>query len=106
MRTTQATIDEILACIASAGEVRARKMFGEYAIYCNDKVVALACRDELFIKATPAGQTMAPELELEPAYPGAKPGLHIPKDRWNEGTWLADLVRTTADDLPAKKKKR
>lgn len=103
MHTTEATINELLKVIASAGNVRARKMFGEYAVYCNEKVVALVCRDELFIKDTEAGRTLAPDLTLAPAYPDAKPGLHVPKNRW-EPDWLSQLIRTTADALPAKKR--
>ena len=67
MRTTEATIEELMELLAPAGDVRARKMFGEYALYCDEKVVALACRDELFVKDTPEGRAFAPELELEPA---------------------------------------
>ncbi len=30
----------------------ARKMFGEYALYLDGKVVALVCDDQLFLKPT------------------------------------------------------
>lgn len=104
MKTTEATIAEILESITFAGNVRARKMFGEYVVYCNKKVVALVCRNELFVKETYAGRAFAPELELAPAYPGAKPGIHVPRDRWEYTEWLSKLIRVTADELPAKKK--
>lgn len=78
-------------------------MFGEYALYCNEKVVALVCRDELFVKDTQAGSVFAGTLERRPAYPGAKPGLYVPKNLWGDGVWLAKLIRITADTLPAKK---
>jgi hypothetical protein len=32
-----------------------RKMFGEYALYIDGKVVALVCDDQLFLKPTPEG---------------------------------------------------
>lgn len=105
MRTTEATIEELLQLIAPAGDVRARKMFGEYALYCDEKVVALVCRDELFVKSTSEGQAYAPSLELAPAYPGAKPGMHVPREDWQDGAWLSGLVRVTADALPTKLKK-
>lgn len=41
--------------MAQAGDIRFRKMFGEYGIYCNDKIVALVCDDQLFVKVTEAG---------------------------------------------------
>lgn len=106
MRTTEATISELLQLIAGAGDVRARKMFGEYALYCNEKVVALVCRDELFIKDTTEGRAYAPDLELAPAYPGAKPGIHVPRSKWQDDTWLVGFVRLTADALPMKKPKK
>lgn len=103
MRTSQETIDHLLELLLPIADVRARKMFGEYALYCDEKVVALVCRDELVVKDTSAGSTFAGNLERMSAYPGAKPGLHVPKDLWNDGTWLAELIRITADSLPAKK---
>lgn len=105
MRTTEATIEELLQLIAPAGHVRARKMFGEYALYCDEKVVALVCRDELFVKDTVPGRTYAPDLELAPAYPGAKPGMHVPRSAWQDNTWLSKLIAITAGALPAKTKK-
>lgn len=80
-------------------------MFGDYAVYCDEKVVALVCSNELFVKDTPAGRELAPNLDLAPAYPGAKPGIHVPQNKWADIEWLSKLVRTTADALPAKKKK-
>jgi hypothetical protein len=43
-----------------AGRVRFRKMFGEFAVYCDDKVVALVCDDQLFVKPTPGGRVRIP----------------------------------------------
>jgi TfoX/Sxy family transcriptional regulator of competence genes len=40
-----------------AGVIRYRKMFGEYAIYCNEKVIALVCDNQLFIKPTESGRS-------------------------------------------------
>ena len=105
-RTTPETVETLLECIAGAGDVRAQKMFGEYAVYCDEKVVALACSDELFVKNTDAGREIAPSLQLLPAYPSAKPGLHVPKDRWDDTIWMAKLIRITADALPRKKTKK
>lgn len=57
MATQQSTIDFILEQIAEAGAVSAKKMFGEYGIYCGEKIVALVCDDQLFVKPTIAGKT-------------------------------------------------
>lgn len=105
-RTSQETVDYIVEQILGAGDVRSRKMFGEYAIYCDEKVVALACRDELFVKATDAGSAFAPDFELAPAYPGAKPGIHVPREKWDDSQWMTGLVKVTAHALPEPKKRK
>ncbi len=33
---------------ANSGDVRVRRMFGEYALYLGDKVVGLLCDDQAF----------------------------------------------------------
>lgn len=106
MPTQQRTVDFLLEQLAGAGPLAARKMFGEYAVYADAKVVALICDDQLYVKPTPAGRALLgagwPEA---PPYGGAKPGLLIPGDRWDDRAWLAALVRATADALPAPKAK-
>lgn len=52
MASTQRTVDYLLEQLAGAGDVSTRKMFGEYALYCEGKVVAFICDDRLFIKPT------------------------------------------------------
>jgi TfoX/Sxy family transcriptional regulator of competence genes len=34
--------------IGAAGQVSSRKMFGEFAVYCDGKVVALVCDNQFF----------------------------------------------------------
>jgi TfoX/Sxy family transcriptional regulator of competence genes len=106
MATSQATLSYLLDQLAGARTVRARKMFGEYALYCDEKVVALVCDDQLFVKITPAGREWVGDGYAEGiAYPGAKPSMLIAGDRFDDGEWLAELIRRTADALPAPKMK-
>jgi TfoX/Sxy family transcriptional regulator of competence genes len=73
MASKQTTVNFILEQIADAGKVSARKMFGEYGIFCDGKMVALVCDDQLFVKPTLAGEEFIGEcLEAVP-YPGSKP---------------------------------
>lgn len=101
----QENVDFVLGQMAAAGRVRAQKMFGEYGIYCNDKIVALFCDDQLYVKPTDAGQMHIGTPTMAPAYPGAKPSFLIAGDLWEERDWLAELIRKTAAALPAAKKK-
>lgn len=105
MATRQSTVDFILDQIAEAGAVTAKKMFGEYALYCDTKVVALVCDDQLFVKPTEAGKTFINNFIEGIPYPGAKPYLLISAELWDEREWLSQLIRITALELPAPKKK-
>ena len=106
MATNQSIVDYILDQLSGVGELRARKMFGEYALYCDDKVVALVCDDRLFIKITPAGQEYAGEqYEEGHAYPGAKVSMLIGEDMIEDREWLKGLIRLSADALPVPKPK-
>jgi len=48
-----------------------RKMFGEYALYLDGRVVALVCDNMLFVKPTDAGRALLGAVEEAPPYPGA-----------------------------------
>lgn len=82
-------------------------MFGEYALYCDDKVVWLVCDDTLFIKITEAGKKFVGKQYQEgTAYPWAKPSMLIDGDLIEDREWLSELVRITAENvLPPKPKK-
>lgn len=107
MATKQATIDYILDQLSDVRDVSARKMFGEYALYCGGKVVALVCNDTLFVKITDHGKDFVGDRYAEgEAYPGAKPSMLIDGDLMEDREWLADLIQMTAAHLPAPKPKK
>lgn len=107
MSSSQSFVDFILEQIENAGTVTYRKMFGEYAIYSDGKVVALVCDDQLFIKPTIGGRAYLEKTSTiveAPAYPGAKNSFLI-EDRIEDRAWLSGLIRITRDELPAPKPK-
>jgi TfoX/Sxy family transcriptional regulator of competence genes len=69
MATQPSTVNFLLEQLASAGEVKARNMFGEYALYCDERVVALVCDDKLFLKPTQAGRAFVAEPRKELSNP-------------------------------------
>lgn len=105
MATAKNTIDFLLDQLSGAGDVSARKMFGEYCLYLAGKPVALICDDQLFLKPTDAGRLMVTDVAEGAPYPGAKPHLLIPGDLWEDSEWLSALVRATARELPQPKPK-
>lgn len=107
MTTNQSTIDYLLDQLSALPRVRARKMFGEFALYCDEKVVALVCDNQLFVKITPPGRALIGECYAEgTAYPGAKPSMLIGAEEIDDGERLCELIALTADALPAPKPKR
>src|SRR4029079_7793477 len=93
-------VDFLMEQIAEAGEMRSRKMFGEYALYCNEKVVAFIFDDQLFIKPTDIGYTFLDASHEAPAYPGSKNYLRVPEEKWDDREWLTEFIQQTARVLP------
>lgn len=106
MASKQETVDRIVEPLVGL-DVSARKMFGEYGLYCGAKLVGSICDDTLFIKTTKAGTDFTgPDQPQASPYPGAKPGLQISPAQIADATWLRELVTLTAAALPAPKPKK
>lgn len=105
MASKQSTVDFILEQTSDSGTMSAKKMFGEYAVYCDGKIIALICDDQLFVKPTKAGRTFIADYSEACPYPGAKPYLFITGDKWEDHEWLTALFKISAEELPLPKKK-
>jgi TfoX/Sxy family transcriptional regulator of competence genes len=105
MSSKQDFVDFIIDQIKNAGLVTFKKMFGEYAIYCDGKVVALVCDNKLFIKQTEGGKSFIGKAVEAPPYPGAKLSFLI-EDKIEDGEWLSELVMITTKELPEPKPKK
>ena len=77
MASHQAFVDYVTEQLRAAGKIRARSMFGEYGLYCNECFFAVICDDQLFVKRTPQGEAAFPQLPKAPPYPGAKASLLV-----------------------------
>jgi TfoX/Sxy family transcriptional regulator of competence genes len=86
--------------------IRTRKMFGEYALYCDEKVVGLICDNQLFIKPTSAGAALLPHPTMQSPFPGAKPMWLLSDDQLEDRDWFCQLVDTSAAVLPYPKQKK
>ena len=105
MASDQDFVDFIVDQLEGAGDVTFRKMFGEYAIYCDGKLSALVCDNRLFVKPTEAGRSFIGDVVEAPPYPGAKNSFLI-EDRLEDQNWISELVRITAIELPEPKPKK
>ncbi|OEZ89918.1 hypothetical protein JAB8_22210 [Janthinobacterium sp. HH106] len=108
MASQQGTVDFLLEQMAGAGSLSAKKMFGEYGVYCDGKMFAIVADDRLFIKPTEAGRAWISKLGTlpeAPPYPQAKPYYLISGELWNEREWLVQLAQRTTAELPLPKPK-
>jgi TfoX/Sxy family transcriptional regulator of competence genes len=105
MASDQDFVQFVVDQLEDAGTLTYRKMFGEYAVYAEGKVVALVCDNRLFIKPTEAGRSYIGEPVEAPPYPGAK-GHFLIEDRLEDRDWLSGLVRVTADEVPLPKPRK
>lgn len=104
MGTARATIDHLLDALAPL-PLTARKMFGEYALYLDGKVVALVCDDQLFLKATPGAQSALPDCPQGAPYPGAKLHLLVTDALDSPDPVIAALMAVSAE-LPEPKPRK
>ena len=105
MASDQKFVDYVIDQIENAGEITAKKMFGEYGIYSDGKIFGLICDNKLFIKPTKSGQEVIGDVVEAPPYKGAKPYFLI-EDKLEDREWLSELVRISVKELPPPKPKK
>ncbi len=88
---------------SGAGEITAKKMFGDYCVYCNGKPFALLCDNGFYVKTTEAGRRLLRAEDLRPPYDGAKPHFYI--EDVDDHDYLSTLTKATCAELPAPKPK-
>lgn len=105
MATDRDFIDYVAEQIALGPRLTQRKMFGEYALYVDEKVVAFACGNSLFVKPSAAAAELAPLLPQRPPYPGAK-DYPVADELLDDADALRGLILRTAELMPPPKPRR
>lgn len=72
MATTQEYVDFVCEQVRGVGDVRSKKMFGEYMVYINDKPILLVCDNTVFVKELDAIAELMADAERDHPYEGAK----------------------------------
>ena len=80
--------------------IRTGRMFGEYAVYLGDKVVAFICDDTLFIKPSGVDPSVLVGTFPGQAYPGSKDYHTVPGELLEDRAWLQAAILATAEALP------
>lgn len=103
MACTSEYIDFICTVLAPLGEVRYRKMMGDYVIYLNDKCVITACDNIAYVKKLDCIAPLMSEAETGYAYEGAKESYILD---FNDQRKVREVIATIWDALPFPKKKK
>ena len=89
---------------SGAGTIVARKMFGDYGVYCDGKLFGLICDDNFYIKPTEVAKVLLRVIDRQPPYEGAKAYFYIADV--DDRDYLSALVRETCRVLPDPKLKK
>ena len=83
MASQQGTVDYLLDQLAGAGGVSAKKMFGEYGLYCDGKMFAIVADDR---SSSALPRNPSPASTVAPSTSGSAPCLtrRKPSQRRNE----------------------
>lgn len=99
MATDATFVDYVCDQAGLGSRLTVKRMFGEYALYVDGKVVAFACDNQVFVKPTAAGRALLPGAREGKPYPPAKPHLLMVDELEDRMLWQRVLL-TTADALP------
>lgn len=105
MATDSGFIEYVSEQVALGDRLTHKKMFGEYALYVDGKVVAFACDNSLFVKPSAAATTLAPKLPQRPPYPGAK-DYPVADELLDDSDAIRRLLLETAALMPVPKPRK
>lgn len=72
MSTTNEYIEYVCEQINGIGNIRYKKMFGEFMVYVNEKPVIIVCDNNAFVKKIESIEEMMKDAETGYPYKGAK----------------------------------
>lgn len=98
-------VEYVVDQIDDSLDIRYKKMFGDYGVWVNNKIVLLICDNQVFVKPTVAGRAFIGDVVEAPAYPGAKNSFLI-SDQVDDSEWLSQLIRISEAELPPPKPRK
>lgn len=103
MATTQNFIEYVCEQIAYSGDVRYKKMFGEYMVYVNERPIFTVCNNTVYIKMLDCLKETMTAAEKGSPYQGAKE--HYILDIEN-GELTASVVPLLVEHTPLPKPRK
>lgn len=105
MATSIEFIEYVCGQINEAGNVRYKKMFGEYMVYVNDKPVLLVCDNTVFVKKLDCLEEKMREAELGVPYNGAKEHYVLDIDNCEFSNRIVAIIESVTPVPKPRKKK-
>lgn len=105
MATDRNFLDYVIEQIALGDRLTHKKMFGEYALYVDAKVVAFVCDNSVFVKPSAASTRLAPDLPQRPPYSCAK-NYPVADELLDDSDVMRNLILETAKLMPLPKPRK
>lgn len=105
MACTTDFIDFVCSQLEGVGVVRARKMFGDWMVYVDEKPVILACDNICYVKMLPVICDMMQDAQTGYPYSGAKEHYILDVDHRNEAVAIVQALLPLTP-FPKKKTKK
>ena len=97
-------VEYVCEQLRGAGEITYKKMFGEYGVYCNGKIIGVICDNQLFVKKTSAGAAVYPNCREASPYEGAK--AHFLVEDMEDRERMTRFISASYDELPRPKPRK
>lgn len=104
MATSVEFVNYVIDQIHGAGIIRAKKMFGEYLVYVNDKPIVLICDNTAYVKILPEIKGLLSEEGIP--YEGSKSHYILNIDDARQSTEIVSILeKITPLPKPRKRSK-
>lgn len=105
MATDQSFVEYVFEQAGLADRLTSKRMFGEYGLYVDGKVVAFCADNSLFLKLVPETEALLPDLPRQELFPGSKP-YALADELLDDPDRLRTLLLALERALPEPKPKR
>jgi TfoX/Sxy family transcriptional regulator of competence genes len=98
-------VEYVCEQISGTGDIRHKKMFGDYMVYVNDKPILLICDNTVFIKKLDCVAAEMKDAATGIPYPGAKPHYILDIDDAEFGRKIIRILEPVTP-LPKPRKRK
>lgn len=102
MATSAEFVEFVASQIGLGDRMACKKMFGEFGLYVDGRLIALVCDNSLFIKPSRASSERTPALPAQAPYPDAKDYV-LADELLDDPDALRQLIIATARLMPPPK---